>query len=385
MTSTPKQNIELENKVFCRWFTNELAKGNSSIQVNEISKDLSNGVAFVELSKVLTGKEPKKQWATDPKKPVEMIQNSDLSVQMFFEDGVHLIGIAGKDIHDNNVKIIRGYIWTLIERYSIGRASYGDLNNEKTKSMSFNDILMFWANERLSKYNLHNFQPYPLAMCALLDSFAPDKVNFGSLNPQDSQHNAQLAVDVMKQLGIPVYILPEESENEMDIKVLLTQLAAARICLENLPVVPAVKIEENRIVSKVSDCVPAEEPEPEPKPAPIVEEPKPQLKCVSTKTNHESVTNNGQTVEKTTKIEIFVDEKGKGHKTTTVTETTIDPEGHKNTTTNTTNEDCEVPAIDFDHDFGFHHDDDFDDDFNRMKAKMDADFRDFTNDHPALK
>ena len=386
MTTAPKQNIELENKVFCRWFTNELAKGKSDIQVNEISKDLSTGVAFVELSKVLTGKEPKKEWAQEPKKAVEMIQNSDLSVQMFFEDGVHLIGIAGKDIHDNNVKIIRGYIWTLIERYSIGRAAYGDLNNEKTKSMSFNDILMFWANERIAKcQNVHNFQPYPYAMCALLDSFAPDKVNFGSLNPQDSQHNAQVAVDVMKQLNVPVFILPEESDNEMDIKVLLTQLAAARIVLENLPAVPAVKIEEDRIVSKVSDCVPAEEPEPTP--APIVEEPKPQLKCVSTKTNHESVTNNGQTVEKITKIEIFVDEKGKGHKTTTVTETTIDPQGHKTSTTNTTNEDCEVPAIDFDHDFdaGFHHDDDFDADFNRMKAKMDADFKDFTNDHPALK
>lgn len=382
MASAPKQNIELENKVFCRWFTNELSKGNSKIEVKDISKDLSNGVAFVELSKVLTGKEPKKEWAQEPTKPVEMIQNSDLSVQMFFEDGVHLIGIAGKDIHDNNVKIIRGYIWTLIERYSIGRASYGDLNNEQTKKMSFNDILMFWANNRISKYsNVQNFRPYPLAMCALLDSFAPEKVNFANLNPSDNQNNAQLAANVMKELGIPVFINPNESDNDIDIKALLTQLAAARICLEKLPPVPAVKIEEDRIVSKVSDCVPAEEPEPEHAPAPIVEEPHP--KCVSSKTSHESVTKNGQTVERTTKIEIFVDENGKGHKTTTVTETTIDPEGHKNTTTNTSNEDCDVPSIDFDHDFG--QNDDFDADFNRMKAKMDADFNDFANNHPALK
>lgn len=48
----------------------------------------------------------------------------------------------------------------------------------------------------------------------------------------------------------------------------MTQLAAARIVLENLPQVPAVKIEESRIVSKLSDCVPVEEPEPEPEPAP---------------------------------------------------------------------------------------------------------------------
>ena len=108
-------------------------------------------------------------------------------------------------------------------------------------------------------------------MCAILDNFAPDKINFGSLNANDTQKSAKLAADVMKDLGIPVFIQPDDSD--VDIKCLLTQLAAARICLEKLPAVPAVKIEENRIVSKLSDCVPVEEPEPvkEPCPAPVPE------------------------------------------------------------------------------------------------------------------
>ena len=143
MSSTQaKQNLALENKVFIRWFEEQLSRGNADVHVKDITKDLINWVAFVELSKILTGKEPKRQWAQEPQKGVEMIQNSDLSIQMFFEDGVHLIGIAGKDIHDNNVKIIRGYIWTLIERYSIGRAAYGDLDKDNRKGMGFNDILL---------------------------------------------------------------------------------------------------------------------------------------------------------------------------------------------------------------------------------------------------
>ena len=267
MSAQAKENVPLQVKVYTRWVADQLAKGNADVQVHDISKDLSNGVALVELSKALTGKEPKREWAKTPEKPVDMIRNSDLSVQQFFEDGVHLIGIAGKDIHDNNVKIIRGYMWTLIERYTIGRAAYGDLDKDKT--LGFADFIKLWALDRTSKYsNVKNFQPYPLAMCALLDSFAPDKVNFANLDPNDNKHNAQVAADVMKQLNVPVYIAPEDCDGDMDIKCVLTQLAAARIVLENLPVVPAVKIEESRIVSKLSDCVPVEEPEPEPEPEP---------------------------------------------------------------------------------------------------------------------
>ena len=265
-----QESIPQQVKVFSRWVSNQLVEGKANSQVNDISKDLSNGVALVELAKVLTGKDTKREWAQSPKKNIEMIKNSDLSVQMFFEDGVHLIGIAGKDIHDNNVKIIRGYIWTLIERYSIGRAAYGDLNKKNSKARSFNDLLLEWAVEHAANHSgLDNLVPFSLAMCAILDSYVPDKINYGQLNPGDNQHNAQLACDVMKQLGIPVLLCPEDYGDEMDIKCFLAQLAAVRIGLEKLPPVPAVKIEESRIISSVSDCVPVEKPEPpKPKPAP---------------------------------------------------------------------------------------------------------------------
>ncbi|KAK8896778.1 alpha-actinin [Tritrichomonas musculus] len=287
-----QESIPLQVKVFSRWVSNQLVEGKADVQVQDISKDLSNGVALVELSKVLTGKEPKREWAKTPTKSVEMIKNSDLSVQQFFEDGVHLIGIAGKDIHDNNVKIIRGYIWTLIERYSIGRAAYGDLHKKNTKARSFNDLLLEWATEHISTHpNLNNLQPFSLAMCALLDSYAPDKINYSSLNPGDSQHNAQLAHDVMKELGIPVFLLPEDYEGDMDIKCFLTQIAAARIVLEKLPPVPAVKIEENRIISSVADCIPVEKPEPKPAPKPA---PKPEPKPAPAPAPAKDVNDNSQ-------------------------------------------------------------------------------------------
>ena len=270
-TQDSNENISLQVKVYSRWVSNQLTKGNADVQVHDISKDLSNGVALVELAKVLTGKEPKHEWANTPKKPIDMIKNADLSVQMFFEDGVHLIGIAGKDVHDNNVKLIRGYIWTLIQRYSIGRSTFNDKNKANNRTKNIKDILRQWAIDRTTNHpNVHNLQPYGLAMCALLDTYVPDKINYFKLNPSDDQHNVELACKVMKELGIPLYILPEDvNGGAVDEKALLTQLSAAKICLEKLPPVD-VKVEENRIISHLSDCVPVEEP-----PAPVEEPPAP--------------------------------------------------------------------------------------------------------------
>lgn len=100
--------------------------------------------------------------------------------------------------------------------------------------------------------------------------------------------------------------------------------------------------------------------------------------CTSSKVTHESITENGKTIERTTKVDTITDKDGKVHTTTTVTDTTVDPEGHKTTTTHTTTGTGTAEPIDFKND-------DFDAEFDRMKAKMDADFKDFTNDHPALK
>lgn len=100
--------------------------------------------------------------------------------------------------------------------------------------------------------------------------------------------------------------------------------------------------------------------------------------CKSTCTKHESITKNGQTIEKAITTESSTDPSGKVTIKTTETDTTIDPEGHKTITTHTTTGKDATPAVDFEND-------DFDADFERMKAKMDADMKNFENDHPALK
>ncbi|KAK8871967.1 hypothetical protein M9Y10_007717 [Tritrichomonas musculus] len=253
-SNTNTEWIPQQIKVFSRWVASHLSEGNSDVQVNDVTKDLSSGVALIELAEILTGKEAPSHWAHNPKHIAQMVTNNDMAIDMFTKDGVQFVGISGKDIHDSKEKLVLGLVWTLILRYSIGQSIDTDskVNTTSTVSSSSSsksnkDALMQWAIERTENYpNINNFKPYDLSMCALLDSYVPDKINFYSHNANDSQHNAELATKVMKDLGIPVFLDSDDLQDAtVDEKALLTQLSTAKVVLERLPPPsPASHIEE---------------------------------------------------------------------------------------------------------------------------------------------
>ena len=254
MDQTPKQQVNkewitLQINVFSRWVDNQL-KGHSDLQIENITKDLSNGVALVELAKALTHKDAPRYWVESPKMNVQKVQNCDLAIDMFSKDGVQLVGISGKDISDNNEKLILGLIWSLILHYSIGKSITSVISNPKLNEIQSNktektptstitkktSALRSWAIERTKNYpHIHDFTPYELSMCALLDSYVPEKINYYSLNPNEIEHNSKLASDVMNELGIPVYITSDEVnrfDSNMDDKTLLTQLSSMKTILD---------------------------------------------------------------------------------------------------------------------------------------------------------
>lgn len=91
-----------------------------------------------------------------------------------------------------------------------------------------------WALERTKKYEgVKDFQPYSLAICALLDSYHPEMINFQSLDPKEHKKNIELSVKVMEKLGILVYFYPDEliDYERIDKKILLTQLSSIKLIL----------------------------------------------------------------------------------------------------------------------------------------------------------
>ena len=234
------QWISLQIKVFSRWVSNQIQQ-TPNMKIDDITKDLSNGVVLCYLAQNLTKKQAPRKWYQDPIRNVDKVQNCELAVDMFQKDGVKIIGISGKDINDNNEKLILGLIWSLISHYTIGQSikndDFKDNNNSNIIQNNINDTnkpadkqasigqiqvkqtysnknqkeaLLSWGQERVQNYpNISGFAPYELVLCALLDSYVPDKINYYSLDPKQPKENLKLATNVMKEIGIPVYVYPE--------------------------------------------------------------------------------------------------------------------------------------------------------------------------------
>ncbi|KAK8863632.1 alpha-actinin [Tritrichomonas musculus] len=254
MKNNSKMNnlIPLQTKVFSRWISNKL-KWNTKDETFNIFKDLSDGTALVELAQTLTHHKVEREWAQKPNLNVEKVQNCDLAIDMFSKDGVRLVGISGKDINDNNEKLILGLIWSLILHYSIEKSSQengkieittrknnNEFSKDQVKSKEYGDVgssLLSWANNRIEKYsNVQNLEPYDMAICALLNSYFPDKIKYGKLKPENHQSNMELAIKIMDDLKIPVFVYLDDfkkSNYEVDEKTLLIQLAFIKNALND--------------------------------------------------------------------------------------------------------------------------------------------------------
>lgn len=258
LSKVSDQWIPLQNKVFTRWVSTHIRSVDSK-GITDITKDLSNGVALIELAEILTKKKAPKNWCQTPNYAVEKVTNCDIALDMFEKDGVQLVGISGKDISDNNEKLILGLIWSLILHYSIGQSLNNSVHYEVDMSDDRKDnnnievnhtkimdetikaaekmALLSWAEKRIRNYpNIEKFVPYDLVICALLDSYFPEKIQYKDLKPENHQENLKIANSIMNDLKIPIFVYPEDlskNNNQVDMKTLLTQLSAAKVILDN--------------------------------------------------------------------------------------------------------------------------------------------------------
>lgn len=108
-----------------------------------------------------------------------------------------------------------------------------------------------WAVQRTQTYpKVLGFKPYDLAICALLDSYYPRKINYYILNLDDHQKNLQLAINVMKELGINVLI---SKVDEADDATVLKQLELVQKVLEPNRIKENVEETHTKVVGNVDN------------------------------------------------------------------------------------------------------------------------------------
>lgn len=70
------------------------------------------------------------------------------------------------------------------------------------------DTLLIWLKKQIALYDVTitdvtgSFQN-GLALCAIINRYRPDLLDFASLDPGDVAGNNQLAFDILEELGVP--------------------------------------------------------------------------------------------------------------------------------------------------------------------------------------
>ncbi|KAJ8607029.1 hypothetical protein CTAYLR_006256 [Chrysophaeum taylorii] len=125
--------LKRQERLYCMWI-NGVLRGRHVPKVENLRRDLVNGVVLFNLIEVLSRGSLKKR-VTDvvfDTRPTKIHQLEKLSVlfSALEELGVSLVNISPSDVHDGNLTCIFGLIWTLMT--SLGRppASYAAIKDE---------------------------------------------------------------------------------------------------------------------------------------------------------------------------------------------------------------------------------------------------------------
>ena len=123
---------------------------------------------------------------------------------------LYILLYAGpEDIHEGNLKLILGLIWTLIKEYQIKSSGQG---------MSTKKALLAWINTIISEYNISNFGTDwndGRALCGTVDHIRPGACpNHLALASSRGLENCTIGMDLAERLfEIPKILTPEDLNN----------------------------------------------------------------------------------------------------------------------------------------------------------------------------
>jgi Ca2+-binding EF-hand superfamily protein len=172
-----------------------------NLQLDDLVKDLSDGVILIHLLEILS-QESLGRYAARPKLRVQRFENVNIALDFIKSRKIQLTNIGAEDVVDGNRKIILGLIWTLILRFTIS-----DINDQ---GLSAREGLLLWCQRKTACYDEVEVRDFSsswndgLAFCALLDIHRPDLIDYDQLDKNDHKGNMKLAFEIAsKEIGIP--------------------------------------------------------------------------------------------------------------------------------------------------------------------------------------
>lgn len=203
---------KLQERTFLRWMNRHLSTREMNV---ERITDLKSGVLLCHLLEIISGKEVV-GFHNHPKGPHHELDNCHLAIRFLQGEGIKTVNIGGQDIHDGNVRICLGLIWTLVLRYLICKNQAGDQPQAALAVTEAKSGLLEWVNGLIGQFGIKNLTTDwndGRAICALTNALRPGSCDLTKLDPRNARQNCELGIDLAeKLLGIPKLILGEEMQ-----------------------------------------------------------------------------------------------------------------------------------------------------------------------------
>lgn len=206
----------IQKNTFTRWANEHLKT--AKMTINDLERDLSDGLRLIALIEVLSGKKFQK-FNKRPTFRTQKFENVTVSLKFLEEtEGIKIVNIDSSDIVDQKLKLIMGLIWTLILHYSISMPMWEDEDPNSGKDQTPKQRLLAWIQSKIPEKNITNFTSDwndGTAIAALVEALAPGLCpDWPQFNPKESVKNAKKAMDAAeKWMDVPQLIRPEEMCN----------------------------------------------------------------------------------------------------------------------------------------------------------------------------
>lgn len=223
MADNEEMWVKIQTKTFTRWCNDYLSQRN--LKIENLRTDLSDGFLLHQLLEILSTETILPKPRVNAKMKIQKIENLNTSLKFIKDKQIKLQNIGAEDVHDQNLKLILGLIWTLILRFQIAGGEDEDPGGLKS-------ALLEWVNRQivpqgLRVYDFKSSWSDGRAFCGLVNALQPGLMNLPDCtdpkkNMDDSfQHS-------LTNFRIPKILDAEDVINHPDDLSIMTYVAYFR-------------------------------------------------------------------------------------------------------------------------------------------------------------
>jgi len=172
--------------------------------VDYLEYDLGDGILLINLIEILTSRPFPWKYNKHPRIRMQKLENLSLALRFLQMEGVKLVSIDADSIESGVLKLIVGFIWTIIIQYQL----------KVTPGLSCKAVLLEWVRNQIPEYNINNFRQDwqdGKAICALVEALHPGQMTLPRDFSNDPEANARMGMTKASQsMGIPQILDAED-------------------------------------------------------------------------------------------------------------------------------------------------------------------------------